>query len=169
MKPPPFRKARDFSTILPMSQAEKFLKSIPLFEKCADQDLQRLALGLRWSTHRKGETLIFQGVITHQMFFISSGRAAVFSRKDRETCRVADLEAGDYFGEISLLTNKAATATIKADADDTQIYILDRDVIIEALSRNAEAMADITRKIRERNQGRMDAFEPNEEPAGATV
>jgi CRP-like cAMP-binding protein len=149
-----------------MTQAEQFLKKLPLFEKCSSDDVQRLALNMRWLAYKKGDTILFQGMISHQMFFILTGRAAVFTRKDRETRRVADLEAGSYFGEISLLTNRAATATIKADEEDTQIYVLERDAVIEALSRNPEAMADITAKVQERNQGRQEAFRaPEAEPA----
>jgi CRP-like cAMP-binding protein len=147
-----------------MTPAELFLRGLPLFEKCAAEDLRRLSLDLRWHSYKRGDTILFQGMISHQMFFLVAGQAAVFTRKDRETRRVAVLEAGQYFGEISLLTNKAATATIKADADETQVYILDRDVIIETLSRNPDAMADITRKVQERNQNRLEAFQ-QEEPA----
>ncbi len=151
-----------------MTDAEQFLQKLALFEKCAPEDLQRLAINLRWHSYKKGDTILFQGMISHQMFFLVGGRAAVFTRKERETRRVAVLESGDYFGEISLLTNRAATATIKADEDETQVYILDRDVIIETLSRNAAAMADVTQKVQERNQSRLDAFR-EEEPAAAPV
>ena len=151
-----------------MTDAEQFLQKLSLFEKCAPEDIQRLAMNLRWHSYKKGDTILFQGMISHQMFFIVSGRAAVFTRKDRETRRVAGLEGGDYFGEISLLTNKAATATIKADEDETQVYILERDAMIETLSRNAGAMADVTLKVQERNQNRLDVFR-EEAPAAAPV
>jgi potassium-dependent mechanosensitive channel len=154
-----------------MTKTHDFLRTLPLFEKCDDETLQRMALDLRWHSFKKGDTVLFQGMISHQMYFILSGRVAVFTRKDKETRRVASLGAGDYFGEISLLTNKAATATIKVEQDDTQIYILERDAALAALSRHAEAMADVTRKVQERNQNRLGAFtqEPESVPVGASA
>lgn len=150
-----------------MTLAHNFLKSVPLFEKCDENTIQRLALGLRWHTYKKGDTILFQGVIANQMFLIASGRVAVFSRKDRETRQVATLGEGQYFGEISLLTNKAATATIKADLDETQVYVMERDAVLAALSNHPEVMADVTRKVVERNQNRLEAF--NQEEAAASA
>jgi CRP-like cAMP-binding protein len=144
-----------------MTNAESFLQQVPLFERCSHEDLQRLALSLRWHAYRQGETILFQGVITHQMFLILRGRVGIYSRQSKETRRVGELISGDYFGEISLMTSRAATATVKAEEDDTQIYILERDVVAEALSRNPDAMADVTRKVQERNQSRQEAFSGN--------
>jgi CRP-like cAMP-binding protein len=154
-----------------MTKTQDFLKSLPLFEKCGDEVIQRMALDLRWHSFKKGDTVLFQGMISHQMYFILSGRVAVFTRRDKETRRVASLGAGDYFGEISLLTNKAATATIKVEEDDTQIYILERDAVLAALSSHPEAMADVTRKVQERNQNRLGAFsqETAAVPVGAAA
>lgn len=147
-----------------MTLAHVYLKSVPLFEKCDENTIQRLALGLRWHTYKKGDTILFQGVIANQMFLIASGRVAVFSRKDRETRQVATLGEGQYFGEISLLTNKAATATIKADVDETQVYVMERDAVMAALASHPDVMADVIRKVEERNQTRLEAF--NEVSAG---
>lgn len=148
-----------------MTQTASFLRSVPLFETCSAEDIQRMALGLRWHSYKKGDTILHQGVISHQMFFLAHGAAAVFARQGRETRQVGRLEAGSYFGEISLLTSSSATATIKADADDTQVYVLERDVLIDALSRHPAAMADVTRRVQERNQNRADAFQQVETPA----
>lgn len=147
-----------------MTLAHQFLKAVPLFEKCDENTLQRLALGLRWTTYKKGDTILFQGMIVNQMFLLASGRVAVFSRKDGETRQVATLGEGQYFGEISLLTNKAATATIKADVDETQVYVMEREAVLAALATHPDVKADVIRKVEERNQNRLDAF--NEVGAG---
>jgi potassium-dependent mechanosensitive channel len=148
-----------------MTLAHTFLKSVPLFEKCDDGTLQRIALGLRWHTYKKGDTVLFQGMISHQMYLVASGRVAIFTRKDGQTRQVATLREGEYFGEISLLTNRAATATVKAEDDDTQVYILDRDGMVTALASHPDVLEDVTRRIRERNQNRQDAFQKVEAAA----
>src|SRR5262245_52272551 len=75
----------------PMTLAHNFLKSVPIFEKCDEDTVQRMALGLRWHTYNKGDTILFQGMISHQMYLIASGKVAVFTRKDKETRQVATL------------------------------------------------------------------------------
>lgn len=148
-----------------MTLAHNFLRSVPLFEKCDEDTVQRMALGLRWHTYKTGDTVLFQGMISHQMYLIASGKVGIYTRKDGETRQVATLREGDYFGEISLLTNRAATATVKAEADDTQVYILDRDSVITALASHPDVMEDVTRRIRERNQTRQEAFQQQEATA----
>ena len=42
-----------------MTLAHNFLKSVPIFEKCDEDTIQRMALGLRWHTYKKGDTVLF--------------------------------------------------------------------------------------------------------------
>lgn len=149
--------------------AENFLQHIPLFEKCSTQDIQTLALNMRNETYRKGETVLFQGVISNQLYFVISGMVGVYARKDKVTRFIANLEKGSYFGEISLIKNCAATATIKAGVDETEIYTIDYDVIKEVLRNNPEMKADLESKIMERNRYRMEQFEKQKEEAAAAA
>lgn len=153
--------------------AESFLKQIPLFEKCSPQDIQSMAMSMRRETYDKGETVLFQGIISNQFFIVSAGIVSVFSRKDKVTRFIANLEKGAYFGEISLVKNCAATATIKAAVDETEILTLEYDVIKQVLNAHPEVKADLEEKIRERNRYRLEAFEKQSEqavsPAAATA
>jgi potassium-dependent mechanosensitive channel len=147
--------------------AEDFLRRITLFEKCSQDDLHKLALSMRKHVYNKGETILFQGIISHQLYLVVAGMVAVFSRKDKVTRFLANLERGSFFGEISLVKSCAATATIKAAVDETEIYTLDYDVIKEILDRQPEVKADLEEKIRERNRLRLEAFEKQKEELAA--
>lgn len=149
------------------SWAEGFLRHIPLFEKCSPQDLGKLALSMRKHTYNKGETILFQGIISNQLYLVVAGMVAVFSRKDKITRFLANLEKGAFFGEISLVKSCAATATIKAAVDETEIYTIEYDVIKEILEREPHVKADLEEKIRERNRLRLEAFEKQAEQSAA--
>ncbi|HRY28940.1 MAG TPA: cyclic nucleotide-binding domain-containing protein [Elusimicrobiota bacterium] len=143
--------------------AEEFLGRVDLFEKCSPQDIHLLTLNMRKQSFDKGDTILFQGIISHQLYFVVSGMVAVFSRKDKVTRFIANLEKGAFFGEISLVKNCAATATIKAAVDQTEIYTIEHDVIREIMERHPEVKSDLEEKVRERNAGRLEAFEKQKE------
>ena len=145
--------------------AESFLTQITLFEKCSPQDIHKLAVHMRKHIYNKGETILFQGIISNQLFLIKAGMVAVFSRKDRVTRFIANLEKGTFFGEISLIKSCAATATIKAAVDETEIYTLDHEVINEILQEHPEVKVDLEEKIRDRNHHRLETFEKQKEEA----
>lgn len=150
--------------------AEDFLRRITLFEKCSADDLNRLAISMRKHVYNKGETILFQGIISHQLYLVVAGMVDVFSRKDKITRFLANLQKGAFFGEISLVKSCAATATIKAAVDETEIYTLDYDIIKEIMDRQPDLKADLEEKIRERNRLRLEAFEKQkEELAGAAT
>ena len=139
--------------------AEELLKSVSLFEKCSDEEIRKLVLGMRPQLFDKGETILFQGIISNQLFLVSAGSVSVFSRKEKITRFIASLERGAYFGEISLVKNCAATATVKANVRETEVYTLDYDVIKEVLQSNPDVKADLESKIIERNRYRLEAFQ----------
>lgn len=148
---------------------EHLLHRVALFEKCSPEDIQRLALSLRWRSYKKGETVLLQGMIVHQIFFVQSGQVGVYARQNRETRRVALLGPGDHFGEISLIKNGSATATVRAEEDDTQILSLERDALQQILERNPPALLDLEDQVRRRVEERRKAFETSEEAAPAAL
>ncbi|MBI4396611.1 MAG: cyclic nucleotide-binding domain-containing protein, partial [Elusimicrobia bacterium] len=143
--------------------AEAFLQKIPLFEKGSPQDIHNLSLSMRKHTYEKGDTILFQGIISHQLYLIAKGSVTVYSRKDKVTRLIASLNEGDYFGEISLVKSCAATATIKAATIGTEIWTIDYEAILNVLKSHPEARADMEEKIRLRNKNRLEVFEKEKE------
>jgi CRP/FNR family transcriptional regulator, cyclic AMP receptor protein len=139
--------------------AENFLRQITLFDRCSPQMLSKLAVNLRKHIYNKGDTILFQGIISNQLYLVATGMVSVFSRKDKVTRFIANLEKNAFFGEISLVKKCAATATIKAAVDETEIFTLDHDVINEILSQQPDVKADLDEKIRERNRHRLETFD----------
>ena len=93
------------------------LRHTELFRNLEDDDIHRLSDGLRYTPFSAGEVLTRQGTEGHDLYFIQSGRVAVrISAGSREE-EVAQLSAGAFFGERSLMTGEKRSATTVALTD----------------------------------------------------
>ena len=89
------------------------LKRVPLFAGLDDRELKSIAAPMRDRTFPAGTRVVEAGQGGAGFFVIEAGSATV-SIGDRT---VRTLGAGDYFGEIALITDTTRTATITADTD----------------------------------------------------
>lgn len=76
-------------------------------------------------TFAAGQVVFRQGDAPGDMYLIRSGRAAVSLMDDGASTTLATLEAGDFFGEMSLFDGKPRSATVTAL----------NDLIVEAIGR----------------------------------
>ena len=86
------------------------LEGIGAFSGLSKQDLEKLAGWTFEIEVPEGEELLKEGRLAHEFFVIEDG--AVEVRHDGE--RIAELGAGDFFGEIALLGGGTRTATVVA-------------------------------------------------------
>ncbi len=98
------------------------LKTVPLFARLSKKDLNEVA---RLSTDmffHDGDVLIHEGdASTSSMLIILDGNAVV-RKKGR---KVATLTAGDFAGELAILTQQPRNASIIADGN-VRALVLDR-------------------------------------------
>ncbi len=119
----------------------RMLANIGLFSSLSNDERNALADALRFAPFAEGEVMTRQGAEAHWLYVISSGQAAVRLAVDGEIERdVARLEAGDFFGERSLLTGETRSATVVAHTD-VECWRLDKAAFQELLERRPE-MAD---------------------------
>lgn len=88
----------------------KVLEGIGAFSGLSKQELDKLAGWTFELEVPQGEELVKEGRLAHEFFVIEDG--AVEIRRDGE--RIAELGAGDFFGEIALLEGGERTATVVA-------------------------------------------------------
>jgi len=74
-----------------------------------------------------GSVIFRQGDAGDSMFIIERGRVRIALAVDGQENEVAVLEAGDFFGELSLLSDAPRTATAVA-LQDTALLVVGRDV-----------------------------------------
>ena len=100
----------------------ELLKRIPLFSGCSKSELRALASSADELDLRDGTVLTREGRPGREFFVLISGTAQV--TKDGK--EIAQLGAGQWFGEIALLTNAPRTATVTATAAMDVLVITDR-------------------------------------------
>jgi CRP-like cAMP-binding protein len=115
------------------------LKKLPLFEDLPHKQLERIALWADEIDLPAGKPLIAEGRFAHEFFVIESGTAEVA----HEGTHIADLGAGDFFGEVALLEHQRRSATVTTSSPMRAIVMHAR----EFAAMDAE-MPEITERIR---------------------
>ena len=97
---------------MPSDQKLDLLHSIPLFARLGKADLQSLGKLADEVDVPAGRVLMREGEPGSEMFVIVSGRVRI----DRGGETIADLDEGDWFGEMAILSegDRTATATVTA-------------------------------------------------------
>jgi CRP-like cAMP-binding protein len=116
----------------------EFLKNVPLFAGCTKKELRELAARTDEIDLRDGYVLMREGRLGREFIVLVEGTAAV--TKNGKT--LANLEAGDWVGEIALLTNVPRTATVTATSPIRVLVITDR-----SFRRLVETMPSIALKV----------------------
>jgi CRP/FNR family transcriptional regulator, cyclic AMP receptor protein len=86
------------------------LKSIPLFQDVPDEELGQISTFAQEVTVDAGRELVREGDFSYEFMAIEEGEAEV----TRHGEHVADLGAGDFFGEMGLLEKTLRNATVTA-------------------------------------------------------
>jgi small-conductance mechanosensitive channel/CRP-like cAMP-binding protein len=109
------------------------LARVELFQTMNEEERRKLAERLRFAPFAKGEAMTRQGAEAHWLYILTKGSAeVVLSLDSGEHKRVSILRAGDYFGEMSLLTGEPRSATLRA-LEDAECYRLDRQAFEDIL------------------------------------
>jgi len=100
----------------------ELIRSAPLFANCSSAQLKAIAQSADVIEVPAGMALVTEGSHTNEFVVIMEGAAKV--TKGRRT--LSTLGAGDFFGEIALLTGGPRTATVTAIAPSSLLVLTDR-------------------------------------------
>ena len=124
------------------------LHDIILFEALGAKQLVELAAQLKPRSLEPGEILFAQGGGEATLFIVVSGILQISEHSEPSGQQTAGfIGAGDYIGEIGLLTGApyAATATARSHC---KLYGLDRRVLKSLLAANSDLYAEFDRSAR---------------------
>ncbi|MFH1724649.1 MAG: cyclic nucleotide-binding domain-containing protein [Elusimicrobiota bacterium] len=105
----------------------EFLRTrVPFLEGLTEDQATFLAPKAEQLSFKKGQTVLFKGVSVDGLHVVAQGKVEVLTRpeKTKDWMRVAELNPGDVFGEMSIVEFSMAGATIRCAEDDTKILVL---------------------------------------------
>lgn len=103
---------------------KKFLEQVPVLAPLSVYERLTIADALQPKTFSEGDNIIVEGSEGFEFFIVESGSVICTKIIDGIEKTVSDpLGPGDYFGELSLITNENRAATVTAHADTTCLCI----------------------------------------------
>ena len=90
----------------------EILHNIPLFQGLTPKELRILAHAVHVRTYQTEETVFSEAEPGAGMYVIRSGKVDILLKQENQTSTLlAELEAGDFFGEMALLGDSTRSAT----------------------------------------------------------
>jgi putative ABC transport system ATP-binding protein len=124
----------------------EFLKGVEAFKRLTPAELTHVAERMSRRQFLQGETIIQEGDVGEELFLISDGEVQI-ERKGRE---VARLGAGEFFGELALMSGKPRNATVTA-ARPVDTYVLGKEDFDRALDASETFREQLRRVYFQRN------------------
>ena len=134
-------------------EALESLRHIPLFSAVGDDDLEALAALLIERRFPKHKTIVEEGLPGDYMYVIREGRVQVSKLSDDGREKILEfLEAGDFFGEMSLLDNAPRSASCRA-LSESRVLALSRNDFLNAMRKSPDlamgVVQELTRRLRQ--------------------
>ncbi len=131
-------------------ESVELLRSIPLFEGLAEDDLQVLASSVTSKPFKAGQLIFNQGDAAGEMYIVADGHVNIHLPGDG-SMRVSlkDIARGEYFGELALFDDKPRSASALATTEAV-LLVLTRDTLSSYIERRPRAAMAILRTMSER-------------------
>jgi small-conductance mechanosensitive channel/CRP-like cAMP-binding protein len=143
-----------------LKRVEGFLRQVSIFEPLDNGDIKALASSGRDWSFGKGEHIVKQGEAGSSLFLILDGSASVHVRRSDNGADfvVGRLQAGDFFGEKSLLTGEPRGASVVAETD-LEVIEIQKENLVSMLESNPRIMEELSRNLAERQLMNEGFFE----------
>lgn len=106
-----------------------------LFETLSDSHKEQLAANATLLELGEGDVIVAEGTTVASLFLVVEGIVRVSTQSMAREVELKKLGTGSYFGEVSLLSGKEATATVEA-FKEVKLVAIERDAVLDVLSQN---------------------------------
>lgn len=132
---------------------ELLIAKSTLFQNLDEEGRKRLLEGGSVENFSPGTVIMTEGDPGDSFFFIKTGAVEVATMKNGQKLKLADLAAGEFFGEVSVITAQPRTATVIAASPVVVVkfqrrkisrILMDYPEVTKLLNAQIEARADDT-------------------------
>ena len=150
----------------------EMLRGVDLFTVLSEDEMTQIAEQLQYAPFARGDVITRQGSVAHWLYIIMFGEAEVrFEPEHSAPQLISTLRAGQFFGEMALLTGDTRSATVVAKTDVEcyrlegkafQGLLLKRPEIAEGMSRVISSRRPDLDKVRDAFAGQRGQAQPEQ-------
>jgi CRP-like cAMP-binding protein len=131
------------------------LRGVDLFAALSKDEIADVAERLSYAPFARGDVITKQGNAAHWLYLIAFGEAEVlYEPPSGPAQHIGNLGAGQFFGEMALISGDARAATVIAKTD-VECYRLDR-ASFQALLLQRPGLADEISKVISSRRGGLE-------------
>jgi CRP/FNR family transcriptional regulator len=138
-----------------------FLHSLPLFEGIGKDCLAALARASHWKLAPKGSFLFFQADPAKDVYLVRKGAIAIqLNNPDGRELIINEMDPGDCFGELGILTGRPRSTSAEA-ITDSEVLVIPRGDFQAAIEREpllARRLLEITAQRLQNSSKREEAL-----------
>lgn len=123
-----------------------FLKSVPLFVEFETDEMEKLWKVLQRTKFAPGDIVLEEGNANRALHILGSGRIRVTRRVNDREVALCDLFEGQTFGELSIIEDGVASASLKAVVE-SDVLSLSMHELARFLRENPAAATKFWRAI----------------------
>lgn len=104
----------------------ELIRGVELFAKLSDQELEVVAINSELIRFQKGKLIFTENTQSNELYIIRDGEVLISRVRDNDDVDIAQLIAGESFGEWDFIGNTPRTATAVA-MRDTEVLVFPRE------------------------------------------
>ncbi len=107
-----------------------FLGTVPVFDLLSNREKRKIHVILHLRKFSKDEIVVRQGDPGVGLYIVREGKCEVYSEYPDLTCKkIAVMNTGDFFGEISLLNDSPRSATVVSTTETKLLGLFRHDLL----------------------------------------
>ncbi|MBI4669308.1 MAG: cyclic nucleotide-binding domain-containing protein [Elusimicrobia bacterium] len=124
----------------------KKLRTVDFLTDLSEKELTALAQAAKTVSAFAGQTIIKQGQKCGASYLIYTGEADVWADDAKGKQKIVTLDAGNMFGEVSILTGDVCNATVTAKTD-AELFVIPAQGLQKIVQESAGLAAKIAERV----------------------